>query len=111
MSNGVARVTSNSTSFLPLAGSLASNVLTSASPATVESTTGWNARMGGSFSMEPLSTAAASCLSMTCVSSYDWIAASTGNELYLNGLNSGTMSSHADLENLGSIDGQLATPA
>jgi hypothetical protein len=45
------------------------------------------------------------------VSSYDWRAALTGKELYLNGLNSGTISSQADFEKRGNTAGQPATPA
>ena len=42
---------------------------------------------------------------------WDWRAPLTGNELYLNGLNSGTMPSHAALAKAGNIAGSAAKPA
>ncbi len=85
--------------------------MTTARVLTVESTTDWNVSTGGSSASRPPATASAICRCSSRVSSDDWRAALTGNELYLKGLNSGTTPSHAALAKAGNTAGQPTTPA
>ena len=78
---------------------------------TVKSTTDWKVSTGGKASSRP---ARAYWFSRFCrarVSRDDCRAPLIGNELYLNGLNSGTTPSHAALAKAGKTAGQPNTPA
>ena len=78
---------------------------------TVKSTTDWNVSTGASRSSRPARALSAICCWSVRATSDDCRAPLTGNELYLNGLNSGTMPSHAAFANAGNTAGQPNTPA
>ena len=105
------RFRSKSTSSLPLAGSLAYSALTMARVLTVKSTTDWKVSTGA----RPFRLSSTACRSICACSrratSEDWRAPFTGKLLYLKGLNSGTMPSHAALSKAGISAGQPNTPA
>ena len=73
---------------------------------TVKSTTDWKVRIGGRRSSRPSRAARATRSCRATVRRCDWRAPLTGKELYLNGLNSGRMPSHAALAKAGSIAGK-----
>ena len=109
--NLASRFRSNSTSSLPLAGRCAYSEVMIARVLTVKSMTDWKVRIGGSPASRPSRARRAICCCSACVRSQDWRAPLTGNELYLNGLNSGRMPSQAAFANAGKIAGRPATPA
>src|SRR5262249_40581389 len=78
---------------------------------TVKSITDWKVMIGGSCASRPARALAATCACRTCVKRYDCRAPLIGNELYLNGLNSGTLLSQAALANAGKSAGRPASPA
>ena len=78
---------------------------------TVKSTTDWKVSTGGRLPSWPARARRWIWVCSASVSRYDWRAPLTGNELYLNGLNSGTMLSQAALANGGSTAGRPARPA
>ena len=78
---------------------------------TVKSTTDWNVSTGARSFSRPARAASLICPCSVRATSDDCRAALTGNELYLNGLNSGTMPSHAAFANAGNTAGQPNTPA
>ena len=78
---------------------------------TVKSTTDWNVSTGASRSSRPARASSVICRWSVRATSDDCRAPLTGNELYLNGLNSGTMPSHAAFANAGNTAGQPNTPA
>ena len=102
---------SNTTSSLPFAGSWSNRPLTTARVLTVESITDWNASTGGKFASLFSRASRPICSCRAFVSSHDWRAAFTGNELYLYGLYSGEIFSQAALANGGSSAGSPANPA
>ena len=79
---------------------------------TVKSTTDWKVRTGGRRSEACRRARHARCGPAAPPSGgSDWRAPLTGKELYLNGLNSGRMPSHAALAKAGSSAGSAAMPA
>ena len=78
---------------------------------TVKSTTDWKVRMGASSPSLPSPAYWEICCCSLRATSDDCRAPLTGNELYLNGLNSGTMPSHAAFANAGNTAGQPKIPA
>src|SRR6185312_3987559 len=65
----------------------------------------------GNCARRPSRSAAAISSRSATVRRCDWRAPLTGKELYLNGLNSGRMPSHAALAKAGSNAGSAANPA
>src|ERR1700730_962618 len=105
------RLTSNSNNSLPFAGRCAYRADTIADVLTVKSISDWKVRIGGNWSNLPW--LAYRALRLCGAGERAWARRPplTGNELYLNGLNSGTMPSHAALANAGKIAGPPARPA
>ena len=99
------RLTSKSTISLPLSGRKSYRAVRIAGVLTVKSMTDWKVSTGGSPSSRPVPDSRWICACSASVRRYDWRAPLTGNELYLNGLNSATTLSHAALANGGSSAG------
>ena len=73
---------------------------------TVKSMTDWKVRSGARRSRRFSPARRVICCCSACVRRKDWRAPFTGNELYLNGLNSGNTLSQAAFAKAGKIDGQ-----
>ncbi len=105
------RLISNNTSSEPLGGRFSYSSETIARVLTVKSSTDWNVRTGGSVVNWRSRCSLLICLCSASVRSHDWRAPLTGNELYLNGLNSGRMLSQAAFAKAGNKAGSPANPA
>jgi hypothetical protein len=101
---------SKSTSSLPFAGSRSWRSATTAPARTVESTADWKVSTGGMPSSRPLRSAAPIAAASSRVKRWESRPPFTGNELYLNGLNSGSVSSQAARTNAGMKAGRAARP-
>lgn len=75
------------------------------------STTDWKPRTGGRSASRCALFSRTSCCRSAFVTSQDSRAALTGNELYLKGLYSGSIPSHAAFAKAGKIAGNPARPA